>query len=56
MRVDELLSGVKAQLAIKLFGPDLNVLQEKGDAITRAVRQVEGATDVQLEQIAGGGA
>jgi heavy metal efflux system protein len=53
MRVDELLSGVKAQLAIKLFGPDLNVLQEKGDAITRAVRQVEGATDVQLEQIAG---
>jgi len=44
---------VKAQLAIKLFGPDLNVLQEKGDAITRAVRQVEGATDVQLEQIAG---
>ncbi len=53
MRVDELLSGVKAQLAIKLFGPDLDVLQEKGDAIARAVGQVSGATDVQLEQIAG---
>ncbi|KGD59737.1 cation efflux system protein [Alcanivorax jadensis T9] len=53
MRVDELLSGVKAQLAIKLFGPDLDVLQEKGEAITQAVKEVEGATDVQLEQIAG---
>jgi cobalt-zinc-cadmium resistance protein CzcA len=53
MRVDELLSGVKAQLAIKLFGPDLDVLQEKGEAITQAVKEVDGATDVQLEQIAG---
>lgn len=53
MRVDELLSGVKAELAIKLFGPDLAVLQEKGEAINRAVSEVEGATDVQLEQIAG---
>ncbi|MCU5783772.1 cation efflux system protein [Alcanivorax balearicus MACL04] len=53
MRVDELLSGVKAQLAIKLFGPDLEILQEKGEAITQAVREVKGATDVQLEQIAG---
>jgi heavy metal efflux system protein len=53
MRVDELLSGVKAELAIKLFGPDLAVLQEKGEAINRAVSEVDGATDVQLEQIAG---
>jgi len=53
LRVDELLSGVKAQLAIKLFGPDLAVLEEKGEAINRAVRGVDGATDVQLEQIAG---
>ena len=53
MRVDELLSGVKAQLAIKLFGPDLAVLREKGEAINRVVGGVDGATDVQLEQIAG---
>ncbi len=53
MRVDELLSGVKAELAIKLFGPDLAVLQQKGEAINRAVSNVDGATDVQLEQIAG---
>ena len=52
-RVDELLSGVKAQLAIKLFGPDLNVLAEKGQAIEAAVKEIEGARDVAMEQIAG---
>ena len=52
-RVDELLSGVKAQLAIKLFGPELDVLASKGQEIEAAVKQVEGARDVALEQIAG---
>ena len=52
-RVDELLSGVKAQLAIKLFGPDLNVLAEKGQAIEAVVKEIEGARDVAMEQIAG---
>ena len=52
-RVDELLSGVKAQLAIKLFGPDLAVLAEKGQAIEGVVKEVEGARDVAMEQIAG---
>ena len=52
-RVDELLSGVKAQLAIKLFGPDLSVLTDKGQEIETAIRTVSGAKDVALEQIAG---
>ena len=52
-RVDELLSGVKAQLAIKLFGPDLKVLAEKGKAIEALVRRVEGTRGVEMEQIAG---
>ncbi len=52
-RVDELLSGVKAQLAIKLFGPDLSVLAEKGKAIEKTIQGVEGAKDVSMEQIAG---
>jgi len=52
-RVDELLSGVKAQLAIKLFGPDLPVLAEKGQAIETVVKTIEGARDVAMEQIAG---
>ncbi|WP_298443101.1 CusA/CzcA family heavy metal efflux RND transporter [uncultured Ferrimonas sp.] len=52
-RVDELLSGVRAQLAIKLFGPDLTVLASKGRELEALVQQVDGATDVALEQIAG---
>jgi cobalt-zinc-cadmium resistance protein CzcA len=52
-RVDELLSGVKAQLAIKLFGPNLDVLARKGREIELAIRGIEGARDVAMEQIAG---
>ncbi len=52
-RVDELLSGVKAQLAIKLFGPDLAVLASKGQAIEKLMQTIDGATDVAMEQIAG---
>ena len=53
MRVDELLSGVRADLAIKLFGPDLNVLAEKGNEIEAVARRVPGTSDVALEPIAG---
>jgi cobalt-zinc-cadmium resistance protein CzcA len=52
-RVDELLSGVKAQLAIKLFGPDLNTLALTGKKIEALVRKIEGTRDVEMEQIAG---
>jgi len=52
-RVDELLSGVKAQLAIKLFGPELEMLASKGQEIETAIKQIKGARDVALEQIAG---
>ncbi|QIZ75751.1 efflux RND transporter permease subunit [Ferrimonas lipolytica] len=52
-RVDELLSGVRAQLAIKLFGPDLDQLADRGKVIEELVQQVDGAVDVAMEQIQG---
>lgn len=52
-RVDELLSGVKAQLAIKLFGDDLRVLEERGQQIEDVIKSIPGASDVQTEQISG---
>ena len=52
-RVDELLSGVKAQLAIKLFGPDLDILASQGQAIVEIVQSIDGARDVAMEQIEG---
>lgn len=52
-RVDELLSGVKAQLAIKLFGPKLDVLASKGQEIESVIKTIAGTRDVALEQIVG---
>lgn len=46
MRVSEMLTGVRGDLAIKLYGPDLDVLNEKAQAIADAVRGIDGASDV----------
>lgn len=46
MRVSEMLTGVRGDLAIKLYGPDLDVLNEKAQAIAQTVRGIEGASDV----------
>ncbi|MDP3599177.1 MAG: CusA/CzcA family heavy metal efflux RND transporter, partial [Nitrospirota bacterium] len=53
MRVDELVSGVRSQVAIKLFGDDLETLRVKADEIAREVRQVHGMTDLRVEQVSG---
>jgi heavy metal efflux system protein len=53
MTVDELLEGVRAELAIKLFGEDLEVLKSKAEEIATVVRTVRGASDVQVDQISG---
>lgn len=52
-RVDELLSGVKAQLAVQLFGDDLDQLVATAEQIQRTVSSVRGAEDVQTEQVTG---
>lgn len=52
-RVDELLSGVRAQLAIKVFGDDLDSLARVGADIQRVISAIAGAKDVQTEQTLG---
>ncbi len=47
---DELLSGVKTQLAIKLFGEDLTVLRQKSEEIKEAIEDVPGLVDLSTEQ------
>ena len=53
MRVNEMIAGVRADLGIKLFGDDLEVLKAKGQELQRAVEGVQGATDVSAEQVTG---
>ncbi len=53
LRVEELISGVRSQLAVKLFGEDLDVLKKKGDEIVAILNSVRGARDVQAEQVTG---
>jgi cobalt-zinc-cadmium resistance protein CzcA len=53
MAVDELLEGVRAELAVKLFGDDLQQLKTKADEIAAVIKQVEGAADVQVDQVSG---
>lgn len=49
-RIDELISGVTAQVAIKLFGQDLETLRSKAQEIAGVVRSIPGAADVLVEQ------
>src|SRR6201991_2263775 len=53
LRVSELIAGVRSDVAIKIFGDDLDVLKKTAEQIGRAVAKVPGAEDVKVEQVSG---
>ncbi len=53
MRFNELIAGVRSDVAVKLFGDDLEKLRKTGEQIARVVAGVPGAEDVKLEQTSG---
>jgi len=53
MRFNELIAGTRSDLAVKIFGPDLDVLKQQAEAVARALETVPGAADVKVEQVAG---
>ncbi len=55
MRVDELVSGVRSDIAVKLFGDDTDVLTEKAAEIEKALRPIKGVADLQVEKLSGSG-
>ena len=53
MRTNELISGVRADVAVKVFGDDLDMLIEVAEQVEAVARQVDGAADVKTEQATG---
>ncbi|MFQ5992229.1 MAG: efflux RND transporter permease subunit [Nitrospiraceae bacterium] len=53
MRFNELIAGARSDVAVKIFGEDLDILREKAESVARALQKVQGAADVKVEQVAG---
>ena len=53
LRVSELISGVRSDIAVHLYGDDLTLLKEKADEVARVLEEVPGAADVKAEQTVG---
>jgi cobalt-zinc-cadmium resistance protein CzcA len=52
-RVDELISGIKTQLAVKIFGDDIEVLREKAERAVAILSSIPGTKDIKMEQVTG---
>jgi heavy metal efflux system protein len=53
MRLDEVVSGVKADVAVKIFGEDAQILDQKADEVLKIISKIQGAADTQKELFAG---
>jgi cobalt-zinc-cadmium resistance protein CzcA len=52
-RVDEMVTGVRSDVAIKLFGDDMDLLKQKAEAIAKVAGSVKGAQDMKVERVTG---
>lgn len=53
LRANELISGVRSDVGIKVFGDDLDILQGAAKQVEAAIRGIRGASDVKIEQVSG---
>lgn len=51
--VEEALSGVKGEIAVKIFGPDLDILEDKGEQVAAVLAAIRGSTDVAVIKVGG---
>ena len=52
-RVNEMISGVRSDVALELFGDDFNVLTAKADELQKVLKSIDGSADVSVEQLTG---
>jgi cobalt-zinc-cadmium resistance protein CzcA len=53
MRMNELMTGVRSDVAIKIFGEDIDMLVSKGDEVMQIIQGIEGVSDARAERVAG---
>ena len=53
MRFNELMTGVRSDVAVKIFGDDIDLLVAKGDEVVELIDGIPGITDIQAERVAG---
>jgi cobalt-zinc-cadmium resistance protein CzcA len=53
MRFNELIAGVRSDVAVKVFGDDMDVMVEAGERIARVMEAIPGAADIKVEQVTG---
>ena len=53
MRFNELMTGVRSDVAIKIFGEDIDLLVSKGDEVVNKIKNIAGVTDPKAERVAG---
>jgi len=53
MRFNELMTGIRSDVAVKIFGDDIDMLVSKGDEVMQLIQGVEGVSDAKLERVAG---
>ena len=53
MRFNELMTGSKQDVAIKIFGDDLNILAEKASEVERIIQRIDGVQDINVEKVTG---
>ncbi len=52
-RVDEMVTGVRSDIAVKVFGDDLDTLKKKAEEIAKVAQSIQGAQDMRVERISG---
>jgi cobalt-zinc-cadmium resistance protein CzcA len=53
MRFNELIAGTRSDIAVKIFGHEMDILREQGERVAKILGQVPGAADVKTEQVSG---
>lgn len=53
MRMNEMIAGIRADVGVKIFGEDLDILKQQARAVERILKSIPGSADVSVEQITG---